>query len=292
MAEETIKIFVHPLAIMGIADHYIRDLQQFGARHVAGAVFGRQDGRGIHALEVMGILIKRHNQDSEARLELDFESFEAEMKIYNEAYPMELLGWYTTDAAPSPTHLAVHQRFKAYTESPIFFLLDPSSIGRSGQDDDLGLIVCTEESSNVSSALMTVAASSGLDGDARTLGTRFIRHKYLIDQDDAERIAVGCALGSQMTAQEDLALGRVRYEWQGSFILLRERVQRVRNFVQQAALGTLQPPPSRALLRQAKALCSCLPEPPSRGLQNELSADLAHATHLALLATLLKSKFI
>jgi hypothetical protein len=66
-----LSLHVHPLALLGIADHYTRDQQQFNHTRVAGAVFGYQEGNDLHAVEVMGITIKPNTPT----MELDFQSF-------------------------------------------------------------------------------------------------------------------------------------------------------------------------------------------------------------------------
>ncbi len=69
----TLKLCVHPLALLGIADHSVRERVQFSRSRAAGAVFGYVENGEVHAVEVMGVAVTSIAEDGS--LDVDFAPF-------------------------------------------------------------------------------------------------------------------------------------------------------------------------------------------------------------------------
>lgn len=277
---EALQIYVHPMAVMGMADHYIRDFQQYRKKRVVGAVFGSQDGRDLHAMEVLGIPYNEQatNPGMEA---LDVANFAQELSIFKQAYPMELIGWYSTGSQIQPGDSEIHAYFHKYSERPLFFLLstevtDPKDIGLRIFVETVTSSTSTSSSpsssplSSPQSSFSTSSSSSSSSSKSSSKSSNagsFTQLAFKVAQDDAERVTVmhGADLSARGgngngSASNLSALGALQSQVDlvdKAGVILRDQVKIILQFLTDVKNGRATA--SHDLLRKIKGLVARLP---------------------------------
>lgn len=122
-------VALHPLAIVGISDHFTRVVTGGGRQprdsFVTGLLFGKQSAEGCEVSILDAIELACAVNES-GRPTIDHEFLKKQMKLFTEVYSeTELVGWYCVAKNATDAHRKMHEEFLQYNESPLFLVMDP-----------------------------------------------------------------------------------------------------------------------------------------------------------------------
>lgn len=253
------KVALHPLAIVGISDHFTR-VKVGGGKQAAdtaiiGLLFGKQSGLEISIFDAIELVW--------ASTALDEEFLVKQTELFTAVYKdRELLGWYTVAKEATPDHLALHKDFLKYTESPLFLMMDPSG-------SELPITIFEYELHMVN--------------DAPTM--LFVAVPYELETLQAEQIAMEQV--SKTTPTGESAFDAHLETVDSSLKTLREKVALIVKYLDLLNEGRL--PVDFRLLRQINSLCDQLPTPESPDLKHDFAVDLNDALAVSCLASVTKT---
>ncbi|XP_062460253.1 COP9 signalosome complex subunit 6 [Pezoporus occidentalis] len=231
----SVAVALHPLVILNISDHWIRLRSQEGRNtHVIGALIGRQEGRSIEVMNSFELL--SHVVDGHVLIDKEYYYTKEEQfkQVFKE---LEFLGWYTTGGPPEPPDIHVHKQVCEIIESPLFLKLNPMT-----KHTDLPV--------SVFESVIDI-----INGEATML---FAELPYTLATEEAERIGVDHV--ARMTATgggESSTVAEHLIAQHSAIKMLHSRVRLILEYVRAAEAGAL--PFNHELLREACALCHCLP---------------------------------
>lgn len=235
----SLAVLLHPLVIINVSEHYTRTrAQNDGAGvNVFGAILGVQDGRRVevfNSFELVTTAVGDHDV-------IDTEFLESKSMQFKEVFPnLDLLGWYTTGAAVTDGHMAVHKQMMRVNESPLFLLLDPAPKS-TARELPLSVFESVVE----------------IKDDKQT--TAFVNTGYGLATEEAERIGidhvakVSGSTGPTTSSEVTLHLSTHR----SAMEMMRERIVIIRNYLQAVETGEI--PRNHQILREIAGLCSRLP---------------------------------
>ncbi|XP_041443514.1 COP9 signalosome complex subunit 6 isoform X2 [Xenopus laevis] len=150
---------------------------------------------------------------------------------------MEFLGWYTTGGTPDPSDIHVHKQVCEIIESPLFLKLNPMT-----KHTDLPV--------SVYESVIDI-----VNGEATMLLAEL---SYTLATEEAERIGVDHV--ARMTATgsgENSTVAEHLIAQHSAIKMLHSRVRLILEYVRAAEGGEV--PFNHEILREASALCHCLP---------------------------------
>mmetsp|Transcript_26622 Transcript_26622/g.81866 ORF Transcript_26622/g.81866 Transcript_26622/m.81866 type:complete len:297 (-) Transcript_26622:43-933(-) len=231
------SVGLHPLAIVGVSDHFTRVKMGGGrqasdaSRPVLGLLFGQQ--KGLEVTVVDAIELARTDAGG-----VDHEFLAQNVELYTDVYKdRELIGWYSLAKDAGAEHLALHKEFLQYNESPLLLLMDPAP---DADARDLPVTILE-------------AQVQVVDGAPQTL---FAAVPFQLETLQAERIAM------EHVAKAGPAVGEAALDAHvdavdASLHTLGARVRVLRDHLKAVDAGEI--PPDHGLLRQLGQLCDQLP---------------------------------
>ncbi|XP_069655760.1 COP9 signalosome complex subunit 6 isoform X2 [Haliaeetus albicilla] len=150
---------------------------------------------------------------------------------------LEFLGWYTTGGPPDPSDIHVHKQVCEIIESPLFLKLNPMT-----KHTDLPV--------SVFESVIDI-----INGEATML---FAELTYTLATEEAERIGVDHV--ARMTATgsgENSTVAEHLIAQHSAIKMLHSRVKLILEYVRASEAGEV--PFNHEILREAYALCHCLP---------------------------------
>uniref|UniRef100_F6YPF9 COP9 signalosome complex subunit 6 n=1 Tax=Macaca mulatta TaxID=9544 RepID=F6YPF9_MACMU len=150
---------------------------------------------------------------------------------------LEFLGWYTTGGPPDPSDIHVHKQVCEIIESPLFLKLNPMT-----KHTDLPV--------SVFESVIDI-----INGEATML---FAELTYTLATEEAERIGVDHV--ARMTATgsgENSTVAEHLIAQHSAIKMLHSRVKLILEYVKASEAGEV--PFNHEILREAYALCHCLP---------------------------------
>lgn len=231
----SVAVALHPLVILNISDHWIRMRCQEGRPgQVIGALIGRQEGRSIEVMNSFELLA--HSVDGHVVIDKEYYYTKEEQfkQVFKE---LEFLGWYTTGGPPEPADINVHKQVCEIIESPLFLKLNPMT-----KHTDLPV--------SVFESVIDI-----INGEATML---FAELPYTLATEEAERIGVDHV--ARMTATgsgENSTVAEHLIAQHSAIKMLHSRVRLILEYVRAAESGAV--PFNHEILREACALCHCLP---------------------------------
>lgn len=201
---------------------------------------GTQSGREIEIFNSYELNVKE--QGDGGAFIVDKEFFVTKQEQYRQVFPkFDFLGWYTIGGQPTPGHMAVHQQFFLFNESPLFLQLNPA-------------IPATAKE-------LPISIYESILGDATSAdnSTVFLKVPFKIETGEAERIAVdhvaaqisaagagtGSSLQSHLTTQRN------------AIKMLHTRIILLQKYVASVEAGTL--PRDHSILRDISSAIKRLP---------------------------------
>ncbi|XP_074991216.1 COP9 signalosome complex subunit 6 [Calonectris borealis] len=231
----SVSVALHPLVILNISDHWIRMRSQEGRPgQVIGALIGRQEGRNIEVMNSFELL--SHAVDGHVLIDKEYYYTKEEQfkQVFKE---LEFLGWYTTGGPPDPSDIHVHKQVCEIIESPLFLKLNPMT-----KHTDLPV--------SVFESVIDI-----INGEATML---FAELTYTLATEEAERIGVDHV--ARMTATgsgENSTVAEHLIAQHSAIKMLHSRVKLILEYVRASEAGEV--PFNHEILREAYALCHCLP---------------------------------
>lgn len=231
----SVAVALHPLVILNISDHWIRMRCQEGRPgQVIGALIGRQEGRSIEVMNSFELLA--HSVDGHVVIDKEYYYTKEEQfkQVFKE---LEFLGWYTTGGPPEPADINVHKQVCEIIESPLFLKLNPMT-----KHTDLPV--------SIFESVIDI-----INGEATML---FAELPYTLATEEAERIGVDHV--ARMTATgsgENSTVAEHLIAQHSAIKMLHSRVRLILEYVRAAESGAV--PFNHEILREACALCHCLP---------------------------------
>ena len=196
---------------------------------------------------------------------VDAQFLEQSKALYTEVYEdRDLVGWYAVAPAPTANHLALHEEFVKYNESPLFLLMDPQP-----QQDAKDLPIQVYET------------------EVHDLKTVFATVPFQLETTQTERVAMEAVAQTGCTDRE-LMLDTHVASLDTSLKTLAARVRALRDYLAAVRAGTVAA--DHSLLRKLGALCDRLPSLKSDGAFEEaFLRDYNDALATAFLATATKN---
>ncbi|KAJ1505269.1 COP9 signalosome complex subunit 6 [Coelomomyces lativittatus] len=128
--DSSVSYSIHPLVFINIADHLSRNLFQHSAPSevVYGALLGCQNGCDIEIYTSFELTVLNTN---ELECEVDTDLFSTRQSQYKQVLPAyRVVGWYSTSTyIPGPRESNIHRQLMVFSESLIFFQLNPKELG-------------------------------------------------------------------------------------------------------------------------------------------------------------------
>ncbi|KAM9001707.1 COP9 signalosome complex subunit 6 isoform 1-T1 [Sarcophilus harrisii] len=231
----SVSVALHPLVILNISDHWIRMRSQEGRPvQVIGALIGKQEGRNIEVMNSFELL----SHTVEEKIIIDKEYYYTKEEQFKQVFKeLEFLGWYTTGGPPDPSDIHVHKQVCEIIESPLFLKLNPMT-----KHTDLPV--------SVFESVIDI-----INGEATML---FAELTYTLATEEAERIGVDHV--ARMTATgsgENSTVAEHLIAQHSAIKMLHSRVKLILEYVKASEAGEV--PFNHEILREAYALCHCLP---------------------------------
>ncbi|XP_021517462.1 COP9 signalosome complex subunit 6 [Meriones unguiculatus] len=231
----SVSVALHPLVILNISDHWIRMRSQEGRpMQVIGALIGKQEGRNIEVMNSFELL----SHTVEEKIVIDKEYYYTKEEQFKQVFKeLEFLGWYTTGGPPDPSDIHVHKQVCEIIESPLFLKLNPMT-----KHTDLPV--------SVFESVIDI-----VNGEATML---FAELTYTLATEEAERIGVDHV--ARMTATgsgENSTVAEHLIAQHSAIKMLHSRVKLILEYVKASEAGEV--PFNHEILREAYALCHCLP---------------------------------
>jgi COP9 signalosome complex subunit 6 len=261
----TRQVGLHPLAIVGVSDHFTRASLGGGRASpgapVVGLLFGKQDGLAVTVCDAIEVALAADGT-------LDHDYVTKATELYTDVYAdRELLGWYCVAAAAAPEHLALHEAFVRYNEAPLLLLMDPAP---DAEAKDLPVTVLEHQVQVV-------------DGAPTTL---FATVPVALVTVQAERIAMEHVAKAGPAAGES-ALDCHVDAVDASLKTLSARVGVLARHLRAVDAGAEAP--DHALLRSLRALCDTLPAGATGALAADFLRDYNEGLMIAYLAHVTKN---
>ncbi|KAN0063052.1 hypothetical protein ACQY0O_004215 [Thecaphora frezii] len=264
------NVSLHPLPILNVSEHLVRARLQSGddGVKVYGVLLGTQSGRDVEIQNTFEIQVAADASEGNG-IAVDHDFLRSRQAQYKQVFPtLDMLGWYTVGAVPTPSDMQVHKQLLAYNETLLLLQLHPTVASFEAADKEGELPI------NVYESVIEMMA-----GEAATL---FVPTGYRIETGEAERIAVDhtSKAGAEAGGSESSMVASLTAQY-NAIAKLHDRIRLVTSYVQKVKDRQVQP--DHETLRQIKAVVANLPE---SGL-GELSGELLREYNDVLLTTYL-----
>eukprot|EP01097_Dermamoeba_algensis_P009957 TRINITY_DN717_c0_g1_i5.p1 TRINITY_DN717_c0_g1~~TRINITY_DN717_c0_g1_i5.p1 ORF type:complete len:310 (-),score=49.89 TRINITY_DN717_c0_g1_i5:259-1188(-) len=269
---EDSNIFLHPLVIISISDHFTRTKFAINNKdpnpRVVGALIGTQAGRNIEIFRSFeAFLIPGPG----GRQLIDKSYLLKKSTQLKEVHPSyDFLGWYSTGDGAKDDDLEIQKQLLDINENPLYLIINPLS-----QTTTLG---------SSSRELPISIYESGyqlINDEPRLL---FSKVTYKIETTDAERISVDYVANATISGgDENSSLNSHLKGMHNAVKMLNMRVKILSSYLQAVSDGKV--PADHALLRQVASLINLLPAFDSARFRQ----DLLHEYNDVLLVTYLSA---
>ncbi|KAJ4455173.1 putative COP9 signalosome complex subunit 6a [Paratrimastix pyriformis] len=230
----SVDVKVHPLVIIAISDHYTRTKANQGKQTVMGCLMGTQSARTLEIMTSFEIVYERSGDTVTVNPAL-LKAREEQMKGVFPDY--DILGWYTTAPALTPSDTKIHRDLCELVENQLIAMtVDCQDIDKKDHKD-LPISVFEPEAVIV-------------DGNP-LLAFRSIA--YRVETLEPERISVD-AVARMATAGDDSVSSQLTahlHSMRSAILMLNSRVTMILNYLQQTVDGLI--------LRAIASLCHRLP---------------------------------
>ncbi|KAH9261475.1 hypothetical protein BASA81_000131 [Batrachochytrium salamandrivorans] len=262
-------LFLHPLVMMGMSDHFTREKLLGGQRAIGGFV-GVQEGLKISLLDYTEMKL------SVPGLEIDLALLKRKLELITKVFPKyEFLGWYVVGAALSEQEMMVIQKqVQGLNESPLVVFMDselssPTAAGKSNK------------------VLPITAYETVLQMRNDVSVQSFVELTLQIETTDSERVIVDHVNSGGNSNQNDDTFTPHMATLKNAVQKLTERVLIIRQFLAQCAT-TGGARVDQKLVREAIACVNLLPALDAEVSAAQFNEQLSDTLLLSLLANLTK----
>ena len=265
----TTNLFVHPLVIMNISDHYTREKVKQGTKsnpRVIGILMGVQKGRDIEIFNSFPVPY----EEAKGVITLNNQHISESKNLYKQTFPtFDFLGWYSTgNQIPTPSDLLVQKQLEEFNENPLYLLLDPTAATPEARE--LPISLYEPEVKVIDEKLKSFFATV----------------KYQIATQEAERVAVDFIAKANSSSEDDSMLVGHLSNIQSAIKMLNHRVKYIQKFVESTIKG--ETPMDHSLLRQIASLCNLLPSIDSSHFNQEFLVEYNDTLLMTYLSALTK----
>jgi len=264
MAEKAgLEIFVHPLVVINISDHFTRERCVNKNPRVFGVLLGQQEGRRVEISNSFEMLMVDGQIDKEfmsTRQDQFFRVFEKES--------CEILGWYATGTNVMDGDIHIHEQLETYNESPLYLLLNNEH--KQTKNGDIAV---------------TVFESVVKIVDSKPI-TSFSKLSYAIATTEIERIAVDHVAHSTSGVISQFASHAETLHQ--SIKMLHIRITVLKLYLEAVKAGKF-PDPDQNLLREINAICHQLPAIESGEFNEAFFTEYNDALLLTYMAAMTKA---
>jgi len=251
---------LHPMVIVNISDHFIREKVKTGKnQRIYGLLLGQQSGRKVEIYNTFEILVSHDGVIDSEFLKKRFVQFQ---RVFSHD---EILGWYSTGKLEN-FDIGIHQQIEQYNESPLLLILDPDT-----------------KPGNQNLPIVLWETTVKVVDDKPKIG--FTRVPYTIETTEAERIAVD-HVANVSTGGRSLLTSHLT-TLQSAIKMLNSRVKIITRFVKESRDGTI--PRDEGLLRSVNALCHLLPTIDTDKIKEDFLTEYNDALLVTYLATITKT---
>jgi hypothetical protein len=247
-----VDVKLHPLVMIAITDHVVRDRLQFKRDKVIGAIYGDQKGNIVDVSEAIGIRLTLENE----QVQVDMNGWVIEKDIFLKTFSdVEVLGWYSSGLSSSADELRIHELFAKYCSDPLYIQVDSTAQQPGGKD--LGLKVYKRK--NDKSGFERVKFSI-VQSEMENLTLLHCRDNSLHQPHRKTRQmynAFFCPNGTSEAVASQSTLQAYSQNVFNATDTLKEQVQIMLRYVTDVESGKIQG--NQDILRRIKSLCARLP---------------------------------
>jgi COP9 signalosome complex subunit 6 len=258
-----LEIFVHPLVVVNISDHFTRERCVNKNPRVFGVLLGQQEGRRVEISNSFEMLMVEGQIDPEfmaTRQDQFFRVFEKES--------CEILGWYATGPKVVEGDIHIHEQLETYNESPLYLLLNNEHSSTSKQGE----------------LALTVMESVVKIVDAKPV-TTFSKLDYSIATTEIERIAVEHVAHDTSGVVSQFASHATTLHQ--SIKMLHVRISVLKQYLEAVKAGKF--PADQSLLRDINSVCQQLPAIDSGEFNEAFFTEYNDALLLTYMAAITKA---
>eukprot|EP01012_Entosiphon_sulcatum_P000428 TRINITY_DN100687_c0_g1_i1.p1 TRINITY_DN100687_c0_g1~~TRINITY_DN100687_c0_g1_i1.p1 ORF type:complete len:295 (-),score=50.98 TRINITY_DN100687_c0_g1_i1:15-878(-) len=242
--------FLHPLVILNITDHSVRNRVQKGGPRVIGAVLGSQTGRNVEIHTSFELLF----DVIDGVPVIDTKYLNTKKEQFSKVFPnYEILGWYTTGSGLDKNDITVHKAFMTYNESPLLVLVD------------------TQPPTTVRDLPVTIYESLFVLENGQQI-IKLNKVAYRIESEESERISVDHVTHLGVTGASDTnSIIKAVTSQRDAANMLHMRIKLIITYLERVQRG--EHPVDHNMLRNIASLCHKLPAmdsaPFTAAFQNE-----------------------
>mmetsp|Transcript_26643 Transcript_26643/g.31434 ORF Transcript_26643/g.31434 Transcript_26643/m.31434 type:complete len:293 (+) Transcript_26643:40-918(+) len=128
MAQTNKRVFLHPLAIVAISDHFT-GIEMGGSMKPSGSktlglLWGKQQGLDSTITDAVELL---YSIGSDGVPVITADELNKQKELFTKVYPgHEIIGWYSVGTEVVDLDTMIHREIMKYNESPLFLLMHPS----------------------------------------------------------------------------------------------------------------------------------------------------------------------
>lgn len=261
---QTMDVFLHPLVIVNISDHYTREKVRTGTgKRIYGILLGMQSGRRVEVTNSFEILL------NDAHV-IDKEFLQSRVQQFTRVFEKtEILGWYSTGKNVESYDLQIHQQVELLNETPLFLLLDPAPAPGSRE---------------LPISFFETTVVKGAKDDKPSLV--FTKVAYRVETTEAERIAVD-QLQNISTGGKSLLTSHLS-TLHSAVKMLNLRIKTIVNYLKATQSGQF-PERDEAILRQINGLCQQLPAIDTDKFKEDFLTEYNDALLVTYLASITKT---
>lgn len=265
-----LKVLLHPLAIIGVSDHFTGieaggSVKPPGSK-VLGLLWGRQQGLEVSIMDAVELA---YDLSADGAPVIDRDTVLQQKELYTEVFSnYELLGWYSVGSEVVELDMRIHREMTKYNESPFFLLMQPTP---DPEAKDLPMSLFESEMHMVNDTPTMLFVS-----------VEFQLHSSQAEQITMERVAKSKSKSSEQSS----ALESQMTELGTSLRTLKGRVQVLVNYLQATKEG--QVPMDFRTLRQVSSVCHQLPAMDPAELGPEFVSDFNDTLLVNYLASVTK----
>jgi len=278
------EVFLHPLVMVNVADHFTR-LSVAGVARASpvraiGAFVGVQEGSTVSVLDSFEMKVELGGNIVDVNLPL----VRRKLALTSAAFPrFELLGWYIAGPVLSDAEmLAIHKQVQELNESPLVMVMSDVS----NNSTEVSMQVTSSKDKKVLPVTVYETVMHIVNDQPVQ---SFVELPVKVETTESERVTVDTVV-SQRTrggpGSDESTLGTHMASLKNAVQMLRGRVMVLQRFLQLSKSGQI--PVDHELLREAEALCNQLPALEPSILQIDFNAQMADAMVVSLLAALTK----
>ncbi|XP_049849966.1 COP9 signalosome complex subunit 6-like [Schistocerca gregaria] len=264
MSRETsgvLDIYLHPLVVVSIADHYTRAKVRHSVERVYGVLLGRQEWRRVELFSSFEVPLATGHL-------LDTAYLEEKSKAVKQVSPgYEIMGWYSTGREVEEEDMAIQKQLERFNESPLFLCLDPNL--------EVGI---REVPIEIYESKIKVVRDQPV--------SQFVKVPYKIETEDIERLSIDCvarttSVGGGSQIQMHLA------SMHQAVSMLQMRVMAIASYLKVVEDGELEA--DQAILRHIFSLCRMLQTTNDFKIARELSDQYNDVLLLTFIASTVKA---